>query len=79
MTRGQRFLLRAIGVVIVASVGLLIYYNLSPNYVDENGWLIEEFWALGLASFGIVGSLLSFLALLLWLSVSKFTSRNRKS
>ena len=79
MTRGQRFLLRAIGVVIVASVGLLIYCNLSPNYVDENGWLIEEFWALGLASFGIVGSLLSFLALLLWLSVSKFTSRNRKS
>ncbi|HBB38895.1 MAG TPA: hypothetical protein DCZ33_01465 [Candidatus Aquiluna sp.] len=79
MSRGQRFLLRAIGVVIVASVGLLIYYNLSPNYVDENGWLIEEFWALGLASFGIVGSLLSFLALLLWLSVSKFTSRNRKS
>lgn len=79
MTRGQRFLLRAIGVVIVASVGLLIYYNLSPNYVDENGWLVEEFWALGLASFGIVGSLLSFLALLLWLSVSKFTSRNRKS
>ena len=65
--------------MIVASVGLLIYYNLSPNYVDENGWLIEEFWALGLASFGIVGSLLSFLALLLWLSVSKFTSRNRKS
>lgn len=79
MSRGQRFLLRAIGVVIVASVGLLIYYNLSPNYVDENGWLVEEFWALGLASFGIVGSLLSFLALLLWLSVSKFTSRNRKS
>ncbi|MBT5088732.1 MAG: DUF3955 domain-containing protein [Micrococcales bacterium] len=79
MSRGQRFLLRAIGVVIVASVGLLIYYNLSPNYVDENGWLIEEFWALGLASFGLVGAILSFLALLLWLSVSKFTSRNRKS
>ena len=79
MTRGQRFLLRAIGVVIVASVGLLIYCNLSPNYVDENGWLIEEFWSLGLASFGLVGAILSFLALLLWLSVSKFTSRNRKS
>jgi len=79
MTRGQRFLLRAIGVVIVVSVGLLIYYNLSPNYVDENGWLIEEFWALALASFGIMGAILSFLALLLWLSVSKFTSRNRKS
>ena len=79
MSRGQRFLLRAIGVVIVASVGLLIYYNLSPNYVDENGWLIEEFWALALASFGIMGAVLSFLALLLWLSVSKFTSRNRKS
>ncbi len=79
MTRGQRFLLRAIGVVIVASVGLLIYYNLSPNYVDENGWLIEEFWALALANFGILGAILSFLALLLWLSISKFTARNRKS
>lgn len=79
MTRGQRFLLRAIGVVIVASVGLLIYYNLSPNYVDENGWLIEEFWALALANFGILGAILGFLVLLLWLSISKFTARNRNS
>ena len=79
MTRGQRFLLRAIGVVIVASVGLLIYYNLSPNYVDENGWLIEEFWALGLASFGLMGAILSFFALLLWLTIAKRSSKNRKS
>jgi len=79
MSRGQRFLLRAIGVVIVASVGLLIYYNLSPNYVDENGLLVEEFWALGLASFGLMGAILSFFALLLWLTIAKHTSRNRKS
>jgi len=79
MSRGQRFLLRAIGVLIVASVGLLIYYNLSPNYVDENGLLVEEFWALGLASFGLMGAILSFFALLLWLTISKRTSRNRKS
>jgi hypothetical protein len=79
MSRGQRFLLRAIGVVIVASVGLLIYYNLSPNYVDENGLLVEEFWALGLASFGLMGAILSFFALLLWLTIAKRTSRNRKS
>jgi hypothetical protein len=79
MSRGQRFLLRAIGVVIVASVGLLIYYNLSPSYVDEDGRLIEEFWALGLASFGLVGAILSFLALLLWISAKKTTSRNRRA
>jgi hypothetical protein len=79
MSRGQRFLLRAIGVVIVASVGLLIYYNLSPNYVDENGLLVEEFWALGLASFGLMAAILSFFALLLWLTIAKRTSRNRKS
>ncbi len=79
MSIGQRFLLRAIGVVIVASVGLLIYYNLSPNYVDENGLLVEEFWALGLASFGLMGAILSFFALLLWLTIAKRTSRNRKS
>ena len=79
MSRGERFLLKAIGVVIVASVGLLIYYNLSPNYVDENGLLVEEFWALGLASFGLMGAILSFFALLLWLTITKRTSRNRKS
>jgi len=35
--------------------------------VDEQGLLIEEFWAMGLASFGLVGSVFGFIALLLWL------------
>ena len=75
MNRPQNILLRLIGVIVVASLALLVYYNLSPNYVDEQGVLVEEFWALGLASFGLVGSVFAFLSLLVWMSVSKKRAR----
>ena len=66
MNKGQRILFRALGVITSSSVLLVLYYNLSPNYVDEQGFLVEEFWAIGLASFGLVGSVLGFIVLLVW-------------
>jgi hypothetical protein len=74
MSRGQRILFRAIGVITSIAVLLIIYYNLSPNYVDEQGFLVEEFWAIALASFGLVGSLLALLCLVFWIWLS-----NRKA
>ena len=74
MSRGQRILFRAIGVITSIAVLLIIYYNLSPNYVDEQGFLVEEFWAIALASFGLVGSLLGLLRLVFWIWLS-----NRKA
>jgi hypothetical protein len=56
------------------SVLLILYYNLSPNYVDDKGLLVEEFWALGLATLGLSCSLLGLLILVVWLWVS-----NRKA
>jgi len=67
MNKGQRILFRALGLITSSSVLLILYYNLQPNHVDEQGLLIEEFWAMGLASFGLVGSVFGFIALLLWL------------
>ena len=75
MSKHQRLFLRTIGLVVTVSILLLVYYNLSPNYVDEQGVLVEKFWALGLASFGLVGSVFAFLSLLVWMSVSKKRAR----
>ena len=74
MSRGQRILFRAIGAITSIAVLLIIFYNLSPNYVDEQGFLVEEFWAIALASFGLVGSLLGLLCLVFWIWLS-----NRKA
>jgi len=63
MNTGQKILFRALGVTTLMSVLLILYYNLSPNYVDDEGFLVEEFWALGLATFGLSASLLGLLIL----------------
>jgi len=70
MNTGQKILFRALGVTTLMSVLLILFYNLSPNYVDEKGFLVEEFWALGLATFGLSASLLGLLILFFWLWVS---------
>ena len=70
MNTGQKILFRALGVTTSMSVLLILYYNLSPNYVDDEGFLVEEFWALGLASLGLSSSLLGLLILGVWLWVS---------
>lgn len=76
MNRGQRVLLRSLGITTSISVLLILYYNLSPSYVDEQGFLIEEFWAMGLASFGLLGSVVGLIVLLVWLW---FGSRKAKN
>ena len=46
MNKAQVFLLRVLMAALLASVALLVIYNLSPNYVSESGLLVEAFWAL---------------------------------
>jgi len=70
MNIGQKILFRTLGVTTSMSVLLILYYNLSPNYVDDKGLLVEEFWALGLATLGLSCSLLGLLILVVWLWVS---------
>jgi hypothetical protein len=74
MNIGQKILFRTLGMTTSMSVLLILYYNLSPNYVDDKGLLVEEFWALGLATLGLSCSLLGLLILVVWLWVS-----NRKA
>ena len=76
MNIGQKILFRTLGVTTSMSVLLILYYNLSPNYVDEEGFLVEEFWALGLASLGLSSSLLGVLILIVWLWVSSRKAKN---
>ncbi len=41
---------------LVVSLSLHLTYQLSPNYVDPDGFLVEEFWALGLGQIFLVTS-----------------------
>ena len=54
MTRSVKALLIVSCCLLFAALLLVTYYNSVGSYVDENGWLIEEFWALGLASFAVI-------------------------
>ena len=54
MTRSVKALLIVSCCLLFAALLLVTYYNSLGSYVDENGWLIEEFWALGLGSFALI-------------------------
>ena len=54
MTRSVKALLIVSCCLLFAALLLVTYYNSVGSYVDENGWLIEEFWALGLGSFALI-------------------------
>ena len=54
MTRLVKALLIVSCCLLFAALLLVTYYNSLGSYVDENGWLIEEFWALGLGSFALI-------------------------
>ncbi len=79
MNKLQLFALRALTATMLASILLLVFYNLQPVTLDETGMLQEAFWALGLASFGLVFSVFGFLVLLIWLRVSASRRRNGKA
>mgnify|MGYP000296961076 FL=1 len=58
MSRPFRVVLAICAVLVAAGLALLFYYQVSGSFVDEDGWLVEEFWALALGTLSIfVGSL----------------------
>lgn len=62
MTRISKTGLSIAGVMFITAIALLSYYGASGSYVAEDGLLVEEFWALALGSFGLIGAV--FLGLL---------------
>jgi hypothetical protein len=48
----------------LGSIFLLIYFGASDQYIDDNGWLVEEFWALALGTLALFLSGLSALTYL---------------
>ena len=40
--------------LLAAAMSLLVYYGVSEQYVDDEGFLIEEFWALALGMLCLV-------------------------
>jgi uncharacterized membrane protein YesL len=70
----KRFLKAAnIGLLLVG-LGLIAYFVLAGSYVDESGFLVEEFaaWALG-----ILMVILSLVGFLIW-AVFALPGRSRK-
>ena len=58
MSRAFRVVLAICAVLVAAGLALLLYYQVSGSSVDEDGWLVEQFWALSLGTLIIfVGSL----------------------
>ena len=58
MSRAFRVVLAICAVLVAAGLALLFYYQVSGSSVDEDGWLVEQFWALALDTISIfVGSL----------------------
>ena len=53
MTSFTKALLVTTGFFVLCAVILLGHYGLAGHYVDENGRLVEEFWALGLGLFSL--------------------------
>ena len=46
------------GVFFIVGVSLLAIYVTSGSYVNEDGLLVEEFWALALGSFTILAAII---------------------
>ena len=45
-------------VLVAAGLALLFYYQVTSCFVDEDGWLVEESWALALGTLSIFVGLL---------------------
>ena len=59
--------------LLLIGLSLMAYFVLAGSYIDEDGFLIEEFWAWGLGILMVIVSLLGFL---IWGIVS-LLGRNR--
>ncbi len=44
--------------VFIVGLSFLAFYNASGSYVDEDGLLVEEFWALALGSFTFTSAII---------------------
>jgi hypothetical protein len=46
------------GLLFIVGVSLIAFYSASGSYVDEDGLLVEDFWALALGSFTILAAII---------------------
>ena len=56
-------LIRKIGfstavVLLILGVSLIAFYGTSESFVDEEGLLVEEFWALALGTFALIAAII---------------------
>lgn len=58
MTKISKIGFSIAGALFLSSAALLIFYGASGSYVAEDGLLVEEFWALALGSFALIGAIL---------------------
>ena len=69
-----------LSIMFLAAFALLLtVYNLSGQYVDNNGWLVEEFWALALGTLALALSSLSGTIALVLLLVYLTKAKRRRS
>lgn len=77
MTLTTRIGLSIAGASLLLAMALLAFYGASGSYVAEDGLLVEEFWALALGSFALLGGI--FVGLLTGvISVARMLIRKRK-
>ena len=73
-----KFLLILSGLFLLSAIALLAFYEASGQYVDENGRLVEEFWALGLGTFSLLFAAVFGLVSVLKISVERRRMRLRQ-
>lgn len=77
MTLTTKIGLSIAGVMLLTATGLLAFYGASDSYVAEDGLLVEEFWALALGSFALIGAIVVVLITGV-ISVARTIIRKRK-
>ena len=77
MTLTTKIGLSIAGVMLLTATGLLTFYGASDSDVAEDGLLVEEFWALALGSFALIGAIVVVLITGL-ISVARTIIRKRK-
>lgn len=73
-----KFLLILSGLFLLSAIVLLAFYEVSGQYVDENGRLVEEFWALGLGTFSLLYAAVFGLVSVLKIAVERRRMRLRQ-
>lgn len=56
MTLITKLGLSVTAVMVLVAAALLGFYGAAGSYVAEDGLLVEEFWALALGSFSLIGA-----------------------